>query len=122
MKLLSLSAGGVEIESPSVLSHLTPSKVGFAGEGILGLIIQLMFLLAVILSLFYIIWGGIQWIMSGGEKQGVEAARAKITYAVIGLILTFFAFFIMGLIGAFFNVDLISPPNTTTVETPGGPH
>lgn len=39
-----------------------------------------------ILTFLYLIWGGIEWITSGGEKSKAEQARTKITTAVIGLI------------------------------------
>lgn len=40
---------------------------------------------ASIASLVYLIWGGIDWITSGGDKTKYEEARNKITYALFGL-------------------------------------
>lgn len=116
-----MTVGGKQIEPPGSVSHLTPSKTGFAGQGIFQLVIQLLFILAMLLSLAYLIWGGIQWTMSGGDKNGVGAARQKIIYAIIGLVLVFLSFFILSVISALFNVDLIAAPNTTNVANPGGP-
>ena len=42
--------------------------------------------IAAVLVFFYLIWGGIEWITSGGDKGKTESARNKITSAVIGLI------------------------------------
>lgn len=33
----------------------------------------------------YLLWGGIQWITSAGEKNGLESAKNKITAAVTGI-------------------------------------
>ena len=116
-KLLTYTVGGKQIEPPGSLSHLTPSKTGFAGQGIFQLAIQLLFVFAIILSLSYMIWGGIQWIMSGGEKNGIEAARQKIIYAVIGLVLVFAAFLILSAISVIFGIELLTPPpDGTTVQ------
>lgn len=42
-------------------------------------------LLASIICLAYLIWGGLDWITSQGEKAQYEEARNKITYALLGL-------------------------------------
>lgn len=41
---------------------------------------------ASLLVLFYLIWGGIEWISAGDDKSKVEKARTRITQAVIGII------------------------------------
>lgn len=51
--------------------------------------------------------GGISWITSGGDKNKLQAARAKLTWAVGGLVVAFAAFFIVSIIGYLFNVDLL---------------
>jgi len=73
----------------------------------IGSAITLMLIVAVVLSLIYIILGGMQWIQSGGDKQKLAKARSHITYAIIGLIVAFVSFLIVNVIGFFFNVKLI---------------
>ncbi|HVF69068.1 MAG TPA: hypothetical protein VNA13_00735 [Xanthomonadales bacterium] len=68
----------------------------------------IMLIICLVLSLIFIVLGGIQWITSGGDKTKLQAARSKITWAVIGLIISFVSFFIIGMIGYFFNVPLLS--------------
>lgn len=59
-----------------------------------------------ILVMIYFIWGAIDWITSGGDKGKTEAARNKITQAVIGLILLVSSFTLVGFIGKlFFGTD-----------------
>jgi hypothetical protein len=62
---------------------------------------------ASLLCLILIIWGGISWITSGGDKAGVESARKKIIYALIGLVIIFLSFTIIKVLGNFFDVKLI---------------
>ncbi len=50
-------------------------------------VITIVFIVAAILTLFYLVMGAINWITSGGDKGKVEDARNKITAAVIGLLL-----------------------------------
>lgn len=66
----------------------------------------LVFVIASVIALFFMIWGGIQWIMSEGDKSKVQAARMRITYALIGLVLMFLSFFIVNLVGHLFSVPL----------------
>lgn len=106
-KLLTLSVGGVEIKPPGGTAHLTPEKVGFLGGNIIQLFINLLLLTAVLLAFFYLIWGGIDWILSAGDKNELEHARKKIIYAVLGLILVALSFFVIGIVGTFFNVELV---------------
>ena len=50
-------------------------------------IITIVFIVAAVMTLFYLIMGAINWISSGGDKGKVEDARNKITSAVIGLLI-----------------------------------
>ncbi len=108
---LPLSVGGISIDPPSKLDHIT-NNTNFLGGNIIGLAIQLMLTAAVLFALFFLIWGGIKWILSGGDKHGVEAARATIIYAVIGLVIALSGFIILSIIGYFFNINLLSLPTS----------
>lgn len=61
---------------------------GFATSfgGLMNGLISFVMVLAAVLVFMYLIWGGIEWITSGGDKSKTEGARNKITAAVIGLI------------------------------------
>lgn len=59
------------------------------------LIVNLLFLVASFLAVAYLMYGGIKWITSRGDKVGVEAARKHIVAAIIGIIIVAGSFFIM---------------------------
>jgi hypothetical protein len=105
-----LTIGGQTVQTPGGLANVTPDKAGPFGENLMQLAVSLMLIAAVVFALIFLIWGGIGWIISGGDKNGVEAARARIMYAVIGLVLTLSAFIIIKVIGYFFGVDLLQNP------------
>src|SRR3989344_4341745 len=75
-------------------------------EEIIQLGITFLLVGATLLALTFLIWGGIQLITSGGDKTGVETARKKVTFALIGLVVAFLGFFIINFIGTFFGVKL----------------
>lgn len=102
-----LTVGGTTFETPDGLSNVSPDKAGYLGSNIIKFGVTSLLILALLLSLFFLIWGGITWTMSGGDKHGVEVARNKIIYAIAGLVLVFLSFFIISVIGQMFGVTLI---------------
>jgi hypothetical protein len=64
-------------------------------------------LVGVILTLAYLIWGAIDWIMSEGDKQKYETARNKITHAVIGLVILALIWLVWRLILLFLGIGNI---------------
>jgi hypothetical protein len=58
-------------------------------------IVQFLIVIAIVVSIIFVIWGGIRWITSGGDKEKVQQARGAITSAIIGLLIAFLAFFIV---------------------------
>lgn len=75
---------------------------------IVGLIISVLLIAAVIVSIIFLIWGGIRWILSGGDKAGVENARNTIIAAIIGLVISLAAFFIINIIGQILGIQLFN--------------
>lgn len=74
-----------------------------SGSTLVQRLLTLMLVVAVILSLFFLIYGGIRWITSAGDKTKLDAARGTITAAIVGLILAFLAFFFITLITFLFT-------------------
>ena len=54
---------------------------------------------------FFLIWGGIEWITSGGNKEKLAGAQKKVIFAGIGLIISLGAFMIINIVGGFFGVS-----------------
>ena len=69
-------------------------------------IVIFFIVLAVLIALLWLLYGGIKWITSRGEKTEVEAARAHIIAAIIGLIVVFLAIFIVTIILSAFGLGL----------------
>lgn len=75
--------------------------------------------LGIIFALFFLIWGGITWITSGGDKEKVDKAQKTIVMAVAGLVLIFLAFVIINFIGTLLGVDSLSNLGTTPTQQSG---
>lgn len=86
----------------SLLNSKGPTR---SWQSLTSLTLSLLFLIVIILALFYLIWGGFDWLTSGGEKQGITKARDKIFYAIIGLIVAFVSYLIVNIITNFFRIN-----------------
>jgi len=78
--------------------------------------IQVAMIIASILTFAFLVWGGIQWILSGGDKTQTQAARDRITMALVGLGIVAAAWALMKVIGYFFGVDVFQ----FSIPTAGG--
>lgn len=85
-----------------------PSQVKITNLGsLISGAIGLALIGASLAAFFYLILGGFQWITSGGDKAGTEAAREKITAAFIGLAIVVTAWAVMRLIETFFGLTIL---------------
>jgi len=67
-------------------------------EQVIQFVITLLFATGVIFAIAFLIFGGIRWIMSGGNKEKVEAARGHIVASIVGLVIIAAAFLIFAAI------------------------
>ncbi len=80
------------------------------GNQLLGSITQnlivLFFTVGGISFVIMFLWGAVNWIISGGDKEKVASARKRITTAIIGLVLLSLTFVIMGVLSQVLGFDL----------------
>lgn len=92
----------INLCDPSNSSFNQFAKLCNTGSASIGNVIMsvivILFIIAVIVALIFLIWGGLKWIFSGGDKTAVESARNTIIAAVIGLVIVFASFFLLNLV------------------------
>ena len=97
-----------QVYAQATINIPQPSNVKISNIGtLISAIVGLLLILSALLAFFFLILGGIQWITSGGDKAGMEAARNKITHAIVGLIIVGAAWAIMILVQNFLGVTII---------------
>lgn len=69
---------------------------------IISNLINFILTASIVVFLFFLLLGGIQWITSGGDKESLAKAKGKITSAIIGLIIVFSAWAILSLVKGLF--------------------
>jgi len=98
---LAQDAANITVSKPTNLNIVNLNT--FISKGI-----QLVVGIAAILLFVFLVWGGIEWITSGGDKTKVENARNRITNALIGLAIVALAWAVQALITNLFGLGSIS--------------
>lgn len=86
---------------------------------IIGNALSLVIIAAGLLTVGYLIWGGIEWLTSGGEKASYEAARNRITHAFLGLGIVLASYLIIKIFETLFNVSILGGFSFEPLYTPG---
>ena len=90
------------------LPELAPgSGIPFSIGHIIYRLIPYIFGIAGFLILIYVILGGFQILTSQGDPKAVASGQQKITYAVVGFLIMFTAYWVVRLIARIFSLDPI---------------
>lgn len=93
----------------SVFSNLIGDSQG--GSIFLGMVIPrlvgFIFVAGSTIFFFMLLWGAVSWILSGGDKAHIEAAKGRLTNAVVGMILLVGSFAIIKFIEIFFGINIL---------------
>lgn len=107
-------AGTTSTINNPIMGDSMQSLVASSGDGatffalLLPKLIGLALVVGVVIFLFMLIFGAIQWITSGGDKASLEGARSKISSAIVGLVILFSTFAILALIEKFFDISILT--------------
>ncbi|MCL2173854.1 pilin [Candidatus Saccharibacteria bacterium] len=63
-----------------------PTDLFAGGDALIPRMINLMLFIVGILAIVFLIFGGIRYVISGGDKTKVDAAKNTILYAIVGLV------------------------------------
>lgn len=107
---------GEKVNTINIGNQLGNSQLGVQKPptgGIVGTILRnvlaLFFAVGGIGAVIYFIWGAVDWILSGGDKEKVSNARKKMTHAIIGLVLLALSFVILQLVGEVIGFNPLMP-------------
>ncbi len=92
------------------------TKIQGKWGGLAGITVQRVLVFAIngiliasgIIAFFFLLIGGMQWILAGGDKEGTEKARKRITAALVGLAVVFSAYALALLVDAVFGVSILT--------------
>lgn len=94
--------------APPPFTFAQPPQFSITSIGtFIGSVISLIFIIAGVLIFVYIAWGAFQWITAGGDKSQTQAARERISGALIGFSIFALLVAITLLAEYFFGIDII---------------
>lgn len=91
----STSSTPIQLYNPLGANTDIPAFIGRGIRGVLGLIGGV--------ALLMFVYGGIVWMTAGGDSKRVEGAKSIIKNSVIGLLLIFFSYNLIGVFFSFFT-------------------
>lgn len=75
--------------------------------------VSVIIIISGILVFVFLVWGGIEWLTSGGDKTRTQSAQSRITNALVGLAIIAASWALVRIIAYFFGVESgISGPLT----------
>jgi hypothetical protein len=84
----------------------------FQGEltigSIVSRIVPLLFLIAGISLLIMIVVSGFTFLTSGGDPKKMEQGKNQLTYAVVGFVIIFAAFWLVQILGAMLGLESLT--------------
>lgn len=92
--LLALTIDGQRIDAPDSVPQGSDSF-----SNVITVALALFVVLGIILALIFLIWGGITWATSGGDKAKIDKARKTIIFSIVGIIVIALSFVILQTIG-----------------------
>lgn len=90
---------------------------GLTMTSVINTVLNTMLFIVGLLAVIMLIYGGIRYITSHGDKAQVTAAKDTIMYAVIGLVIAIIAYAVVNWIAATFNTGKASTSTDTTTTS-----
>lgn len=106
----------IPLASASNVKPILDASVSYTTTDMLRLAISLIVLVAVVCAGFFIIYGALMLVLSGGKDDKVSSAVGIIRYAVVGLVVMVLAIFLAPHILALLGLgtpDYLSPKSIT---------
>lgn len=115
MQKLAIASSSALAAFPLLATSVSAEEISVDGLGfftdigeLINRALRFVMVIAALLVFLYLIWGGVEWITSGGDKGKTESARNKITASVIGLIVVAASYAILQLALTFLGVGSIN--------------
>jgi len=91
---------------PGLKTPFQPTSAPNVGE-IVDTILPYLFVVAGLILLVMLIYGGFHMMIAANDQKGLQEARGKITNALVGFLLLFISYWLVQIMGVIFGVDLL---------------
>ncbi len=99
-----------EIVQPSGAGIMVGNRTGSSIlSSLVTNLISALFVIAAIAIVVMVLWGALEWIISGGNKDKLSSAQKRITTALIGAAVLALSFVILRVVGEILNFNILGP-------------
>jgi TRAP-type C4-dicarboxylate transport system permease small subunit len=104
-------AQNIQLPGGQTITGPLPASAGFTNLAsvVTKAINQIVFPVAGIILLLYLVWGGFDYLTSMGDPKKAESGKNKITNAILGFVIIFVAFWIVQLVDYIFKLKVYTP-------------
>ena len=88
-------------------------------SSVVQFIFNILVAIGIVAALAYLLYGGVRWITSAGDKAAVENARNHIVAAIVGLLILVLSFVIVSIVLTILGLDAL--PTSISIPTLSGP-
>ena len=92
------SSGPQDLVAPSGVPAALRGGLENSGMAFFQTVVNNLIILGSFLALVMVIISGIQWMMSRGDPQRIASAKKRLFFAIVGLLVMLFAFFVVRVI------------------------
>ena len=107
IKIISSALAAADIELPIGENVTKNNFFGYTCIGhLVSNLVSASFIISGIAFFVYLVWGGVEYLISGGDKSKVETAQKRISAALIGLAIVASSYAVYMLVLEFFGINL----------------
>lgn len=103
-----LALTGSQLDSISTSSDVNLNSALLSPGGIISTGVTYFFPIAAFALAVFIVLSGFSVMSSKGDPRAMEAAKAKLTYAILGFFIIFGSYWIVQIVGLIFNIQAIN--------------
>lgn len=104
---IAIDFGGI-YGSDGIAGGIVSINSGLTLADIITSLYPYIYALAGFALFLYLVIGGFEFLVSGGDQNKIQSGKSKITNALVGFLILFLAYWIVQLIGTVLNVSLIN--------------
>ncbi len=111
----SIGKGGAPGGVQAAKGTNVPTNFASGDGSLIRKIIDILLYAIGVISVIMLIFGGLRYVVSGGQKESVTAAKNTILYAIVGLLIAIFAYAFINFILQFILGGSMGGSGTTNV-------
>lgn len=100
---------GNEIVNTAISSEITSRGAGGGLAFYVATLWKTVVTVGGMAFIIFLVWGGLEYLMSGGDKSKVADAQSKITSSVIGIAILVGSYAVTLFIQAVFKINILAP-------------